>query len=1015
VDQTQAFANLRPALSELRKALGSEGVRLQSPSRNSLLLDLTNAEVDVLAFDAAVARKTPADLERAISLYRGILLEGCNEEWVAQDREVRQQECLRALQNLAATAAQAGNHEASAAYWRRAVTLGPLWEAARRGLMEALIGTGDSNEALDVYRAYVRQLRREDPKAAPDAETTALYRRLLAAARRSADNAAAQHTEAPTAPAVTGYLPHALTSIVGREDERLEVAALLQRSRLVTLTGPGGIGKTRLAIEVASEVVGDFSDGVWLVALDSVTEGTRVIGQIANVLQVKETTSKSLLMSVAESLHGKHQLLVLDNCEHVLRASLEAAGHLLGECGGLRILATSREALGITGETVWAVPPLAVPEPDHLPQGKAARREVLLGYDSVKLFVERAQAVQKTFTLTAEDAPWAARLCASLEGIPLAIELAAGRIRAMTVEQITERLQNELGSLRLLTGGSRSASHRQQTLRGALDWSFNLLSEAEQILLPRLAVFAGGWDLESAEEVCIGGGIERGDVLDLLSSLVDKSLVVFRRADIKGEGRFLLLEMVRQYSAEKLAQSGTLERIRTQHRNWYLALAEQAKPQIKGPNQQTWLERLETEHDNLRAALQWCTEEATSQSVEEGLRLASALWGFWEIRGYITEGRGHLERTLAQDSGQAWTLWRARVLGALGSAFLIQSDYAMAKTFCEEALLIFQSLGDQLGVADTGNGLGNIAYRQGHYLSAKALYEESLSHRRELNDRRGIALTLNNLGNIASQLGDNKAATALYEESLQIRRELGDIRGIAYALRSLGSQAYARGDYAAAQMLHEEALRLRRELGDERGIAESLVNLGVNAMYRGDKTSALALFEQGETLNRKLGQPYLIAVCLGNQAQIHYLLKNYTSASALYTESLRLRQELGDQYGTAVSLQGMSLIAQAQGGAAEAERLVRESLILFTKLEDKGGIAECLRTYGALNHDKQENLKSARLYGATEALYKSFGIVLAPTDQREFERQVEMVRTALGKLSFPKNGKWVTLWSGNRR
>ncbi|MBC7806444.1 MAG: tetratricopeptide repeat protein [Akkermansiaceae bacterium] len=1020
IDQTQAFANLRPTLSELRKALGSEGARLQSPSRNSLLLDLSGADVDVIAFDAAVAGKTGPGLERAVSLYQGSLLEGCTEEWVAQDREVRQQSCLRALQELATGVARTGNHEAAAAYWRRAVAMDPLWEAARRGLMEALIGTGDSNEALDVYRSFARHLRRDDPKATPDAETSALYTRLVASIRKRADSATVVRSETPTAPAVTGYLPHALTELVGREDERLEVAALLQRSRLVTLVGVGGIGKTRLAVAVAADVVGEYRDGVWLIALDTITDGTLVAAQIAGVLRLKETHGKPLLNSIADFLRGKRTLLVLDNCEHVLPASLEAAAYLLRECVGVRILATSREAMGISGETVWAVPPLAVPEPDHLPKGGAARRDVLLGYDSVKLFVGRAQAVQKGFTLTAENAPYAARLCASLEGIPLAIELAAGRVRALTLEQIARHLEDHLspvtsirpsgysgslGHLRLLTGGNRSAGQRQQTLRGTLDWSYGLLSEAERTLLSRTSVFAGSWDLQAAEEVCAGNDIETEDILDLLSSLADKSLVVFLPTEDGTEGRFRLLEIVRQYSTEKLSQSSEREPVRARHRDWYSALAEQARSHLTGPDQQLWLERLETEHDNLRAALEWCTDEASPQSADAGLRLASALWTFWEIRGYVAEGRGHLERALAEDTGQAPTLFRARTLCALSSATRHQGNYAAAQAHCEEALAIYQALDDLPGIADAGNQLGNIAYMQGHRLSAKSLYTESLKHRRILNDRRGIALTLNNLGNIADQLGDSDAATALFEESLQIRREVGDTRGIAYALRSLGKLANARCDYAAARVLHEEALRLRRELGDEGGVAESLIYLGVNALHRGDYISSLELFEQSEQMHRKLGDPHNLAVGLGNQAEIHYLMKNYVTASALYRESLSLRQELGDRFGIAVSLQGLGSIAHAQEDSEGAERLVRESLILFTKLEAKEGIGKCLWIYGTLNQEKQQNAKAARLFGAVEALYTSPGTRLMPAERRDFDRQIAVVRTVLGEDVFASEWK----------
>ena len=499
--QEQAFANLRPILSELRNGLGSQKDRLQSPDRHTLLLELTGAEADVLAFDAAIQSGKLNELERAVTLYRGPLLEGCTEEWVFQERSVREQNCLQALQKLAESSLNSGNYEKAVHYCQRAAVLDPFLDTARRGWMEALAKSGDRNAALQVYREFVEALR-DDPNAAPDAQTTALYSRLRAEAKaQERSHAVVTAAEPAITPKVTGYLPHPMTDLIGREDERLEVATRLRRTRLLTLTGLGGMGKTRLALDVAREVVREYADGVWLVALDALTEGRQVTPQIAAVLELKEEAGRPLLESVSRHLKSKRALLVLDNCEHLLAASAQVAGHLLRECGELRILATSREALEITGETVWAVPSLATPDPAHLPPGQATLLRVLMSYESVQLFVERAQAVQKTFDLTGNNARSVAEVCYRLEGIPLALELAAARIKSMTVEQIAARLDNELN---LLTNGSRIAQSRQQTLRAMLDWSYALLTEPERILLRRLSVFAGGWTLEAAETVLFG-------------------------------------------------------------------------------------------------------------------------------------------------------------------------------------------------------------------------------------------------------------------------------------------------------------------------------------------------------------------------------------------------------------------------------------------------------------------------------------------------------------------------------
>src|SRR5579871_5032422 len=710
VDQSQAFANLRPVLSELRRALAAESNRLQSPDYHTLMLDLTGAEVDLLRFDAAIAGGTLPDLEQAVGLYGGPLLEGCNEEWVLQERAAREQNCLQALQKLGEACVAGGDYDAAAVYYRQIVRIDAWQEAARRGWMEALAKKGDLNAALQVYREFVAFLK-EDPRAVPDEQTRALYQRLRSEASQRVGTHAVVPAEVVATPMVKGYLPHPITELVGREDERIEVALQLRHSRLVTLTGMGGIGKTRLAREVASEVVGEYADGVWLVALEALSEGRLVIQQIASVLGLKEERSRTPLQSVTEHLRRKRLLLVLDNCEHLLEASARVVAHLLQTCGEVRILATSREPLGIEGETVWSVPALAVPDMESLPPGPTTLVRVLKGYESVQLFVERAQAVQTSFALSGNNARSVAQACQHLEGIPLAIELAAARVKAMTVDQIVSRLDNHL---RLLTGGSRSAQSRQQTLRATLDWSYELLSEAERSLLRRLSVFAGGCTLEAAEQVCSGEGIEEWQVLDLLTSLVDKSLVTFEEREPAG-GRYRLLEMVRQYAAESLQASGESEQIKRKHRDWCVAFAEEEQPRMRSAEQEKSLQRLETEHENLRTALGWCRVE--ENGAQAGLRLAGALGRFWEVRGYMTEGRRYLAEALGREEGAGRTPERARALNCAGVLAHRQGDYASARSLTEESLAIRRELGDRLGIAYSLNNLGILAKDQGDYAS----------------------------------------------------------------------------------------------------------------------------------------------------------------------------------------------------------------------------------------------------------------------------------------------------------
>jgi non-specific serine/threonine protein kinase len=871
-DQSRCFRNLRVVLSELRSALGPEGRRLRSPNRHTLTLDLTGATADVCAFDAAIVDGSGPALEQAVKLYRGRLLEGCNEEWVGQERAVREQDCLQALLRLADSALIARDVGLAIRYYQKAAGIDPWLDAARRGWMEALAWSGDTNAALQVYREFVEVLR-SDPSAVPDEHTSALYQRLRNGARQRAKTQAVVVNDAAV-PAIAGYLPHSLTELVGREDERIEVAARLRRSRLVTLTGLGGIGKTRLALEVAREVVHDYADGVWLIGLEALTEGNLVVPQIASVLGLREEPGRPLLHSLIDHLSKKRLLLVLDNCEHLLDACVRITEQLLRECGLVRVLATSREALGITGETAWAVPSLAIPDPTHLPESEASLLRVLLSYESVQLFSERAHAARKDFALTSANAPTVARVCCQLEGIPLAIELAAARVKGMTIEQIAARLQQHLG---LLSGGNRALPSRQQTLRATLDWSHALLTEQERILLRRLSVFAGGWTLEAAERLCADEGeartewidsvqnpnahtqgasvseIRHEDVLDLLTSLVEKSLVAFEVREGDACGRYRLLEMVRQYAGENLKASSEPPQVKARHRDWFLALAEEAEPHLQGEDQAIWLARLASEHDNLRAALAWSLE--AEDGADAGLRLTGALWRFWKVRGHYSEGRASLSLALGRPRASGRTKGRGNALNSAGVLASYQGDYEAAGALHEESLAIFRESGDKAGLAWTLHHLALMASRHGDYTAAKTAYAESLAIFRELGDKQGLAWTLHQLGSVSGSEGDYGTASALHGESLAIQRELGNPVGIARSLNRLGRVAHALGNASSARDLYEEGLRIHGELGDRRGVAESLEGLAAVILSESEVQISARLLGAAHALRETIGSP----------------------------------------------------------------------------------------------------------------------------------------------------------------
>jgi non-specific serine/threonine protein kinase len=650
-------------------------------------------------------------------------------------------------------------------------------------------------------------------------------------------------------------LPLALTSFIGREEEQAAVRALLGTARLVTLTGAGGAGKTRLALAVAGELLAEYPEGVWLVELASLADPALVVQAVVQTLGLREEVGQSLLGTLLVYLKGQHLLLVLDNCEHLVAACAELATALLRGCPHLHILATSREGLGVGGEQLYQVPSLATPPLDHLPSSAELGR-----YAAVALFVARAQERRTDFALTAQNSRAVAQVCARLDGMPLAIELAAARVGSLPVEAVAARLDDRF---RLLTTGPRTAMPRQQTLRATLDWSYDLLSEGEQRLLHRLSVFAGGWTLAAAEAVCSGARIETWEVLDLLGGLVNKSLVLLEEAGLEGEqGRYRLLETVRQYAQEQLAAAGEAAAVRDRHLAYFRALAEEAEPQLIGPEQDQWLDRLEAEHDNLRAALGWAR---ACEAGEEGLRLVGALWRFWDVRGYLSEGRGWLETALAS-SGSAAPLVRATALSGAGNLAQSQGDYVRVVALHEEALALLRELGDKQGIAGSLNSLGGVALVQGDYPHATALYEESLTLQRELGNKQGVALSLGNLGNVALAQGDYAYATALYEDSLTLQRELGNKAAIAGYLGNVGLLVMLRGDYAQAWALLEEGLALFRDLGYPLGIGYSLNNLGTVAFRQGDYRCACAKLQEALVLGRDIGAKDLVADSLESMA-----------------------------------------------------------------------------------------------------------------------------------------------------
>ncbi len=784
----------------------------------------------------------------------------------------------------------------------------------------------------------------------PSDDLALLYRQLLAAG--TVPSAASQLAPA-SIPIRRTKLPVPLTSYVARPHEEQRLRDRLAQARLLTLTGTGGCGKTRLALHCAAGLLETYPDGVWLAGLAALPAGqeeSTVTRAVAGALGLVEEAQRPLNETLTAFLAPRTILLVLDNCEHVVAPAAALVDALLTACPRLQVLATSRQQLKVPGEVTCCVGSLALPPP-------SSGAQALPRYEAAALFLARARDTSPERLNSTEAAAAIAQICIRLDGIPLAIELAAARARLLPLATIASGLDD---CCRLLTGGPRTVLPRQRTLRATLDWSYALLEERERVLLRRLAGFAGGWTLEAAEAVCSDTAVAgpapevpvlpAGDVLDVLAGLVDKSLVQVQHRD--GTTRHRFLEPARQYAADMLTAAGEATTIRDRHLTWAVTFAERARPALTGSEQLIWLERLEAEHDNLRAALTWARERCAE---EFGLRLAGAVGRFWNMRGYFTEGRRWLEGALA------------------GTGHDARTPRALALT-----------------------SAGNLAYSQGDFGQAAALYEEALVLERELGDKQRIAISLNNLGVVADSLGEYKRAVGLYGESLAVYRELGDKAGIAGALNNLGSLAECHGDCGRALALLEEASELFRVLGDIRSMAISLSNLAYAADYQGDHARAVALQEDALALSRQVADPRSVANSLTGLGAFVCRQADYGRAVAHLNESLTLQRALGNKEGIARTLVVLAEVAHRLGDEARAAGLLREGVRLSRDIGARDWLARGLEAMANVAAAGGVHRRAAVLAGAAESLRCVIGLHRPPFLAAEQEALVQRLHTALG-------------------
>ena len=820
-----ATSNLYSTLTVARKALGRGGtIRLRAG-----LLTLEPAgtlTTDAAAFAAAAlaARDStdPTDHEAALTLYGGELLpDDRYEDWAVAPREQLRDLFHGLLRAVAQLHEARGAREAAVAAVERLIAADPTDEAAHATLMRLHALGGNRAGALRTYEKLRDTLARE-LDTDPSPETRRLYGDIATDRFAQAPPAARATPAITVAPgAAPDRLPTPLTRLVGREREVDELRALLASgARLVTLTGIGGSGKTRGGGAAASASRAAYRDGVWFVELAPLIDPTLLPGAVAAACGVPARAGQPPARTLIAAMRARAALLVLDNCEHLIDAAAELLAALLADCPHLAILATSRELLRLGNEVAWPVSPLPIPDP-HTPPTPEALRDI----PAVALFVERVRRRQPGFALTAANAPAVIAICRRLDGLPLALELAAARAGVLAVEQIAARLDDALATL---TSRDRAVPPRQQTLRGALDWSHALLSGEEQRFFRRLAPFAGGWDLAAAEAIAAE---EADDALTAIESLVDKSLVLVA-ADGQ-EARYRLLEPVRQYAAGRLAAAGEKGAIRERHAAHYLALAERAGPELHGAEQTLWLGRLEQEVDNLRAALAHMAARGGRDGADAGLRFGYALWPFWSVRGYLSEGRGWLEPALRAADAQEPTLLRARALFAAGRLALLGGAGAEARAMLTESLAISRALGHDGSAAGTLTQLGHVALQAGEYAEARARIEEELAIRQRLGDQRTLAISHTSLGHVALAAGDHARAREQLTRSLVLYQEVRDATETARAHWLLGDATLAEGDPAVARQHYTASLVGCQRLGHRSGIAYSIEGFALLAAEGG--------------------------------------------------------------------------------------------------------------------------------------------------------------------------------------
>ncbi len=998
---TTAVATLNTYISHLRAVL-EPGRAARSAPRVLLtrdpgyLLAVDPERVDALRFErlagegrralAAGDAATAAErLREAQALWRGAALADFVYEPFARSEATRLEELrLVTVEECVDAELALGRHHDLVPELRRLTDEQPMRERLWGQLILALYRCGRQSEALRAY-SELRRLLAEELGIDPSPELRRLEDDVLQQ-RSSLDV-----PSAPVAPVqarglrAPNNLPAQLTSFVGREDDLSEIQRLCAGARLVTLVGAGGVGKTRLAQEVAAQLLDDHPGGVFLVELAPLSDGRALGQQVLGALGLAEEDHRPAAETITAHIAERRMLIVLDNCEHLVDACASLVEQLLSETPALRILATSRELLRVSVETVWRVPSLATPPPD-------ASLAELAGFEAAQLFLDRVGTLCPGLRLAPGDAGHVARICARLEGIPLAIELAAARTRLLSVREIAERLDDRFT---LLSAGTRTGPRRHRTLRAAIDWSYDSLPAAERLLFERLSVFTAGFTLQAAEAVCQTSHPVPASILETLGNLCDRSMVL---AEIGPSGsRFRMLETLRQYSAERLVETGASGSAADRHLAWAVTLVAEAEPHLEATGQAHWLQRLAVELDNLRTALGWAAHNADGAGL---LSLATGLGRFWEVRGHLSEGRRWLAAALETGPAQSPAL-RAKAHRWAGVLAQRQGDHPAARQHLEAGLALSLDIGDPRGTASALHSLGNLEGLEGRLDAATVLYEQSLGLGRDVGEPRVVAAALTNLGWIAQTGGDFVRARRYTEQALTVWREVGDEQGLAQALTAVAYLALLQGDHDTVRSSCRQSLALQRALGDRYGVCWSLTYLGWAAQNEGDLAAARLLHNEALTVRLELGDRYGQAWSLSHLGDLERAAGHPAKARRLLAESIEIAEKGQDTYCIAWSLLRLAKLARTQGDDPGAAELFAEGLAVAGGRGDGLAAAECLEGLAATRGAAAAALEqAARLLGTADALREALGGPVPPAESPRHDRDMADVRDGLGVHAF---------------